>query len=76
MVVCTHSKAIDEYLAMAYYWTQHELPVVDRRGSFNTVGPRQIGNYGMVLPRFVQAAAIAGQTPPRVWRRAAVAVLL
>lgn len=49
-----HTKAIDEYLAMAYF-AQHELPVVVAR-FFNTVGPRQIGNYGMVLPRFVQAA--------------------
>jgi nucleoside-diphosphate-sugar epimerase len=49
-----HTKAIDEYLAMAYH-AQHELPVVVAR-FFNTVGPRQIGNYGMVLPRFVQAA--------------------
>ena len=52
------SKAIDEYLALAHF-RQHELPVVIVR-FFNTVGPRQVGEYGMVLPRFV-AAALAGQ---------------
>ena len=49
-----HTKAIDEYLAMAYM-QQHKLPVVIAR-FFNTVGPRQVGRYGMVLPRFVNAA--------------------
>jgi len=49
-----HTKAIDEYLALAY-GEQHGLPVVVAR-FFNTVGPRQLGSYGMVLPRFVQAA--------------------
>jgi UDP-glucose 4-epimerase len=48
------SKAVDEYLALAYH-AQHGLPVVVAR-FFNTVGPRQVGDYGMVLPRFVQAA--------------------
>jgi UDP-glucose 4-epimerase len=48
------SKAIDEYLALAYH-AQRQLPVVVAR-FFNTVGPRQVGEYGMVLPRFVQAA--------------------
>ena len=48
------SKAIDEYLALAYH-KQHHLPVVIVR-FFNTVGPRQVGRYGMVLPRFVKAA--------------------
>jgi UDP-glucose 4-epimerase len=48
------SKAIDEYLALAYHAT-HRLPVVIVR-FFNTVGPRQVGRYGMVLPRFVKAA--------------------
>lgn len=48
------SKAIDEYLALAYH-AQRGLPVVVVR-FFNTVGPRQIGQYGMVLPRFVRAA--------------------
>ena len=48
------SKAIDEYLALAHHRT-HGLPVVIAR-LFNTVGPRQVGQYGMVLPRFVLAA--------------------
>lgn len=48
------SKAIDEFLALAYH-KEAELPVVIFR-LFNTVGPRQTGRYGMVLPRFVQAA--------------------
>ena len=48
------SKAVDEYLALAYH-REHGLPVVIAR-FFNTVGPRQVGEYGMVLPRFVQAA--------------------
>jgi UDP-glucose 4-epimerase len=49
------SKAVDEYLALAYS-AQRRLPVVVAR-FFNTVGPRQVGDYGMVLPRFAQAAA-------------------
>lgn len=48
------SKAIDEYLALAYH-AGHALPVVVAR-FFNTVGPRQVGEYGMVLPNFVKAA--------------------
>ncbi|HWB10410.1 MAG TPA: GDP-mannose 4,6-dehydratase [Pirellulales bacterium] len=52
------SKAIDEFLALAY-WRQYQLPVVIAR-FFNVVGPRQTGNYGMVLPRFVDAA-LAGR---------------
>ncbi len=52
------SKAIDEYLALAYH-REHGLPVTIAR-FFNTVGPRQLGAYGMVLPRFV-AAALAGR---------------
>jgi UDP-glucose 4-epimerase len=48
------SKAIDEFLAFAYH-QEHGLPVIVVR-LFNTVGPRQTGRYGMVLPRFVQAA--------------------
>ena len=48
------SKAIDEYLALAYH-SSRGLPVVVAR-FFNTVGPRQVGDYGMVLPRFVLAA--------------------
>jgi UDP-glucose 4-epimerase len=51
------SKAIDEFLALAY-WKERSLPVVIAR-LFNTVGPRQTGRYGMVLPTFVQQA-IAG----------------
>jgi UDP-glucose 4-epimerase len=51
------SKAIDEFLAMAY-WEEHGVPVVIAR-LFNTVGPRQTGRYGMVIPRFVEQA-VAG----------------
>lgn len=49
-----YSKAIDEFLGLAYH-RQYGLPVVIVR-LFNTVGPRQVGMYGMVLPRFVEAA--------------------
>jgi UDP-glucose 4-epimerase len=52
------SKAIDEFLALAY-WRERRLPVVVGR-LFNVVGPRQTGAYGMVLPRFV-ASAVAGR---------------
>jgi UDP-glucose 4-epimerase len=52
------SKAIDEFLALAH-WREHGLPVVIGR-FFNVVGPRQTGSYGMVLPRFVDAA-VAGR---------------
>jgi len=48
------SKAIDEYLALAY-WKERGLPVVIGR-LFNTVGPRQTGRYGMVIPNFVRQA--------------------
>jgi nucleoside-diphosphate-sugar epimerase len=48
------SKALDEFLALAY-WKEKKLPVIVVR-LFNTVGPRQTGRYGMVLPNFVQAA--------------------
>ncbi len=48
------SKAIDEFLALAYH-REVGLPVVIFR-LFNTVGPRQTGQYGMVLPRFVRSA--------------------
>ena len=48
------SKLLDEFLALAY-WRQKMLPVFIVR-LFNTVGPRQTGRYGMVVPRFVQAA--------------------
>jgi len=53
------SKAIDEFLALAYH-QHHGLGVVVAR-FFNVVGPRQIGAYGMVLPRFVESA-LAGQS--------------
>jgi UDP-glucose 4-epimerase len=49
-----YSKGIDEFLGLAYH-RQYNLPVVIVR-LFNTVGPRQVGRYGMVLPRFVTAA--------------------
>ncbi len=48
------SKAIDEFLGLAYH-KQYGLPVVVVR-FFNTVGPRQTGQYGMVIPRFVEQA--------------------
>ena len=48
------SKAIDEFLGLAYH-QQYGLPVVVAR-FFNTVGPRQTGQYGMVIPRFVERA--------------------
>lgn len=48
------SKIIDEFLALAYY-KEMKLPVIIIR-LFNTVGPRQTGRYGMVIPRFVQQA--------------------
>jgi UDP-glucose 4-epimerase len=48
------SKAIDEFLALAY-WDEYQVPVVIAR-LFNTVGPRQTGRYGMVIPRFAEQA--------------------
>ena len=48
------SKLIDEFLALAY-WKERKLPVIIVR-LFNTVGPRQTGQYGMVLPTFVRQA--------------------
>ena len=48
------SKMIDEFLALAY-WKERKLPVVIVR-LFNTVGPRQTGQYGMVVPTFVRQA--------------------
>jgi UDP-glucose 4-epimerase len=57
------SKAIDEFLALAYH-KEKQLPVVLVR-LFNTVGPRQTGQYGMVVPRFVQAAM--NNEPVRVY---------
>jgi len=52
------SKAIDEFLALAY-WKEKRLPVIVVR-LFNTVGPRQTGQYGMVIPNFVRQA-LAGE---------------
>jgi len=48
------SKALDEFLALSY-WKEKKLPVIVVR-LFNTVGPRQTGRYGMVLPNFVKCA--------------------
>ena len=48
------SKAIDEFLALAY-WKERKLPAVVGR-LFNTIGPRQTGRYGMVVPNFVRQA--------------------
>ncbi len=50
------SKALDEFLALAYV-DEHRLPAVIGR-FFNTVGPRQTGRYGMVLPKFARAAIL------------------
>ncbi len=52
------AKALDEFLAMAY-WQESRLPVVVAR-LFNTVGPRQTGRYGMVIPRFIDQG-LAGE---------------
>lgn len=52
------SKAIDEFLALAY-WREKKLPTIVVR-LFNTVGPRQTGQYGMVIPTFVKQA-VAGR---------------
>jgi len=52
------SKAIDEFLALAY-WKERKLPVIIVR-FFNTVGPRQSGQYGMVIPNFIRQA-LAGE---------------
>ncbi|OHB53158.1 MAG: nucleoside-diphosphate sugar epimerase [Planctomycetes bacterium GWF2_50_10] len=48
------SKAVDEFLALAYH-QEYGLPIIIAR-LFNTVGPRQTGKYGMVIPRFVESA--------------------
>jgi UDP-glucose 4-epimerase len=50
------AKAMDEFLALAY-WREKKLPVVIVR-FFNTIGPRQTGTYGMVAPRFVKHALL------------------
>jgi UDP-glucose 4-epimerase len=52
------SKMVDEFLALAY-WTHLRVPTVVVR-FFNTIGPRQVGRYGMVVPRFV-SQALRGQ---------------
>lgn len=52
------SKAIDEFLGLSY-WDQKNVPVIVTR-LFNTVGPRQAGRYGMVIPRFVKQALKGG----------------
>ena len=52
------SKALDEFLALAY-WKERKLPVIIVR-FFNTVGPKQTGQYGMVIPNFVRQA-LAGE---------------
>jgi UDP-glucose 4-epimerase len=48
------SKLVDEFLALAY-WREYKVPTVVAR-LFNTIGPRQIGRYGMVVPRFLKQA--------------------
>jgi len=50
------SKAIDEFLGLAY-WKEENLPVIIGR-FFNTIGPRQTGQYGMVVPRFIKQALL------------------
>ncbi|MBI3097378.1 MAG: GDP-mannose 4,6-dehydratase [Planctomycetes bacterium] len=52
------SKLVDEFLALSY-WREKKLPTVVVR-LFNTVGPRQTGRYGMVIPRFVSQALAGG----------------
>jgi UDP-glucose 4-epimerase len=52
------SKALDEYLALSYF-ARSGMPVIIGR-LFNVVGPRQLGRYGMVLPRFVDQALSGG----------------
>ncbi len=52
------SKAVDEFLALAYH-KERGLPAVVAR-FFNTIGPRQVGRYGMVVPRFVSQALSGG----------------
>ena len=66
------SKMIDEFLALAY-WKERKLPVIVVR-LFNTVGPRQTGQYGMVVPSLVKQA-LDGEADHRVRRRHAVAEL-
>ena len=67
------SKALDEFLALAYHQERGLDCVIVRL--FNTVGPRQSGQYGMVIPRFV-SAALAGRAARDPRRRHADALLL
>ena len=55
------SKALDEFLSLAYY-QEKNLPIVIVR-FFNTVGPRQLGEYGMVIPIFVRKALLGDKLP-------------
>ncbi|HOK41251.1 MAG TPA: GDP-mannose 4,6-dehydratase [bacterium] len=55
------SKALDEFLALAYF-REKRLPIVIAR-LFNTCGPRQTGRYGMVIPKFVKAALLNHNIP-------------
>ena len=66
------SKAIDEFLALAYH-REHQVPVTIVR-FFNTIGPRQTGRYGMVVPRFVRQA-LDGEPDHGVRRRSPVPML-
>ncbi len=52
------SKLVDEFLALSY-WKERKLPTIIVR-LFNTVGPRQTGRYGMVIPRFIDQALSGG----------------
>ena len=61
------SKALDEFLALAY-WREHGLPVIVVR-LFNTAGSRQTGRYGMVLPTFVRQAQRAVQALFQIFRQ-------
>ena len=58
---CATQKALDEFLALAYY-AEKKLPVTIAR-YFNTIGPGQLGDYGMVVPIFIQKA-LAGEDIP------------
>ena len=54
------AKAVDEYMALAYF-KQERLPIIIVR-FFNTVGERQTGRYGMVIPRFIRQALTGGRS--------------
>ena len=68
------SKLMDEFLAMAYA-KEKSLPIIIAR-LFNTVGPRQTGQYGMVLPRFHPACSQSGGAFQSPWRRQPNSMLL